>query len=283
MVYAPHTDQTASRAKDLLAVAPGVWRLPLLIANIYLLKTPDGRWVVVDTGLDMTAWSLRWILPARPVAVVLTHGHCDHAGGAESLARAYGTPVYAHSLELPYLTGQASYPREDLLTGGPVAVFCRFFHNYGFNLSPHIRPLSEDGSAPHLPGWRWLHTPGHSPGHIALFRDSDRTLLSGDAVLTTDVGSWADALTGRQILAGPPAPSTPDWPNAIRSIGVLADLDPLTVAAGHGRPMSGSNVAAELRAFAGQIETHRKEKRKFAEASKEKVAATGIEPVTRGL
>jgi glyoxylase-like metal-dependent hydrolase (beta-lactamase superfamily II) len=250
MLFSPRLDKPAIR---LFSAAHGVRRLRLLFANAYLLEGEDGRQVLVDTGLSLTATLLQWTLPARPAAVVLTHGHFDHAGGAGPLAHAWGVPVYAHSLELPYLTGQAAYSSQDLLAGGPVALVCRFFRNEGFHLSPFVRPLPENGTVPHLPGWRWLHTPGHAPGHVALFRESDRTLVSGDALLTTDVGSWVSVFTGRQKIAGPPAPSTPDWPNAIRSIRALARLDPRTVAAGHGAPMSGPNVAAELHGFAGRF------------------------------
>ena len=53
-----------------------------------------------------------------------------------------------------------------------------------YDFTDRIVPLPLDGSVPHLPGWRWIHTPGHTAGHISLFRDSDRTLLAGDALTT---------------------------------------------------------------------------------------------------
>ncbi len=250
MLFSPQLNKPAGRLIGLPFVARGVWRLNFLCVNAYVVEALDGQFVLVDTGLNATASHLQKLLPARPSAVVLTHGHCDHAGGAVMLARGSDVPVYAHPLEIPYLTGQADYQPEDLSTGGPAALFSRFYRNRGFNLTRGVRPLPEDGTIPHLPGWRWLHTGGHTPGHVSLFREVDRTLISGDALLTTDVGSWSSILMRRQEITGPPAPSTEDWPSAVRSIHVLTGLEPLTIAAGHGRPISGPAIPAELHALA---------------------------------
>src|ERR671919_701782 len=89
-----------------------------------------------------------------------------------------------------------------------------------------IRPLPVDGSIPAMPGWRWIHTPGHSPGHVSLFRDSDRTLIAGDAFVTTKQESAIAALTNRPEIHGPPAYFTPDWTASRRSVERLAALEP---------------------------------------------------------
>ena len=57
-------------------------------------------------------------------------------------------------------------------------------------------------SLPGEPGWEWLATPGHSPGHISLFRPSDRVLIAGDAFATMNMDSWSGLVTGRQTLQG---------------------------------------------------------------------------------
>ncbi len=62
------------------------------------------------------AAEVRFGVDTRPEAIVLTHAHFDHVGALVDLVRVWGVPVYAHSLELPFLTGRAMYPppREDV-------------------------------------------------------------------------------------------------------------------------------------------------------------------------
>ena len=99
---------------------------------------------------------------------------------------------------------------------------------------------------PGMPGWRWVHTPGHAPGHVSLFRDSDRALIAGDAVTTTRQESMFSVLTQKQELTGPPAYFTIDWDKARRSVATIASLKPTLVASGHGQPMRGDTMPAAL-------------------------------------
>ncbi len=109
-----------------------------------------------------------------------------------------------------------------------------------------MKPLPEDGSVPGLPGWRWIFTPGHTPGHVCLFRDADRTLIAGDAFVTTKQESALAVITQRRELHGPPMYFTPDWEAAARSVATLADLDPEVAATGHGEPLRGGSMRADL-------------------------------------
>lgn len=54
------------------------------------------------------------------------------------------------------------------------------------DVSRWLQRLPEDGSVPQMPGWRWIHTPGHTPGHISFWRERDRTIIAGDAFITTN-------------------------------------------------------------------------------------------------
>jgi glyoxylase-like metal-dependent hydrolase (beta-lactamase superfamily II) len=101
-----------------------------------------------------------------------------------------------------------------------------------------------------MPGWRWVHTPGHAPGHVSLFRAADRLMLAGDAVCTTRQESAYAVLTQRQELTGPPAYFTIDWDKAGRSVATIASLRPRVVAAGHGEPMRGASLPDDLAALA---------------------------------
>lgn len=104
-----------------------------------------------------------------------------------------------------------------------------------------------------MPSWRWIATPGHTAGHVSLFRESDRTLLAGDAVVTTDLDAWSSQFTWPRELSRPPTPLTPDWHAARDSIRRLADVDPRTIASGHGLPIRGRELGHELHVFADTL------------------------------
>jgi glyoxylase-like metal-dependent hydrolase (beta-lactamase superfamily II) len=116
------------------------------------------------------------------------------------------------------------------------------YPNRAIDLGARVRALPDDGSVPHMPGWRWLHTPGHTAGHISLFRDEDRCLVAGDAFVTTKQESLYAVVTQEPEVHGPPAYFTPDWANARRSVERLAALRPALAATGHGPPMAGQEL-----------------------------------------
>jgi glyoxylase-like metal-dependent hydrolase (beta-lactamase superfamily II) len=222
---------------------------------------PSGSWVLIDAGLPGMASRIihaaqEWIGPwARPAAIILTHGHFDHVGSLHTLVEQWDVPVYAHPLEHPYLNGLSAYPPPDpTVGGGAMAALSRFYPRGPINLGDRLRALPEDGSVPAMPGWRWIHTPGHTPGHVSLFRDSDRTLIAGDAFVTTKQESAVAVLTQRPELHGPPAYFTPDWEAARSSVQRLASLEPLRVITGHGRPLQGEEMLADLQYLARNFE-----------------------------
>ena len=130
-----------------------------------------------------------------------------------------------------------------------MAQMSRLMPDHGYDFSDRLRELSADGGLPGPPGWRWLHTPGHTPGHISLYREADRVLLAADAFATMNLDSWSAYLTRERKFSRPSPPFTFDWGTAHRSIEKLADLEPRVVAAGHGLAMTGDHVAYELRDF----------------------------------
>jgi glyoxylase-like metal-dependent hydrolase (beta-lactamase superfamily II) len=239
--------------------APGVARVPIAFVNAYLVGEPDGPWALVDTGLPKTAGLTRRAAEerfgpgARPEAVVLTHGHFDHAGSALELAEGWDVPIYAHPLELPYLTGRSDYAPKDPTIPGAISFLSRAFPSSGYDFGRRVRALPDGGAVPGLDGWRWIHTPGHTAGHVSLFREADRVLLAGDAVATMDLDSWAAQVVKPRVFNRPPAPFTPDWDAARASVHALAALEPGVVAAGHGLPITDA-AAARLRAYDGSVE-----------------------------
>lgn len=227
-----------------------------LISNVALVGRPgraDEPWVLVDAGMPGTARHIvkaaeaRFGAGARPTAIVLTHGHFDHVGALEALLERWDVPVYAHELELPYLTGRSSYPPPDpVVGGGAMALLSPLYPRGPIDIGGRVRALPVDGSVPGMPGWRWVHTPGHTPGHVSLFRNGDGALIAGDAFVTTDQESFLAQLTQREVVHRPPAYYTTDWRAAHASVEVLAALRPSVAVTGHGHPMRGIRLRQEL-------------------------------------
>jgi glyoxylase-like metal-dependent hydrolase (beta-lactamase superfamily II) len=232
-------------------IACDLFCLRVSIANVYFIGPPEGPWTLVDTGTPGHSHAIREAAALLygampPEAILLTHGHIDHAGSALDLANIWDVPVIAHPLELPYLTGRSKYPPLDPTVGGFLALMGRFVTVPSQDLSGRVRALESGREAPGLTGWEWHHTPGHSPGHVAFFRREDGTLIAGDALATMNLDSLFASLFEVQRVCGPPAPSTPDWQRARESVELLAELRPLTIACGHGIPMSGGEAVMQL-------------------------------------
>jgi glyoxylase-like metal-dependent hydrolase (beta-lactamase superfamily II) len=236
-------------------IAPDVGWLPVSFANVYFIGRPGGKWLLVDAGVPgraneiIDAAEARFGAGSRPEAIVLTHGHMDQIGSAVALAEKWEVPIYAHRLEMPYLLGRSPYPPADPTVGGALAFLSRFFPARPRNLSGRIHELHSD-KVPGAPNWKWLATPGHSPGHISLFRSSDRVLLAGDAFATVNMDSWSGLVTGKQRLSRPPTPFTCDWEATRSSVKELANLRPNVVGCGHGVPISDPDLPERMEAFA---------------------------------
>lgn len=241
-------------------IARGVKGLRILFVNVFAVASPTGGWTLIDTGLFMSGGKIKhWAenhfgKGTKPDAIILTHGHFDHVGSIKDLLGDWDVPVYAHEAELPYLTGHEKYPAPDPgVGGGLMAVMSPIYPRTSANLSK-VLTLPVDGSVPTLPGWRWLHTPGHAAGHISLFREEDRVLLPGDAFCTTKQESFLAVAKQRPELHGPPAYYTPNWDAARRSVEMLAQLRPQTIAPCHGLPMCGDEVAGQLMRLAADFD-----------------------------
>ena len=247
------------------AVTGDLAYLKTVLVNVFFSGLPgagDRDWVLIDAGLPGHAHAIadaagRIFTPgARPSAIILTHGHFDHVGSLVALAKMWDVPVFAHELELPYLTGRSPYPAPDATVGGGLlALFSWMFPRGPVDLGDRVQPLPADGSVPFMPGWRWIHTPGHTPGHVALFRDGDRTLIAGDAFTTTKQESALAVATQRAEVHGPPMYYTSDWAAARKSVEALAALHPEVAATGHGVPMAGEELRAGLGALLRDFDT----------------------------
>jgi glyoxylase-like metal-dependent hydrolase (beta-lactamase superfamily II) len=238
--------------KEWFYVAPGVWGIRDKVVNVYLIHDPaSNHWVLLDTGLFTTGAKIRRVAQQlfwpqqAPSAIVLTHGHFDHTGCVKALSDEWDVPVYAHYLEAPYLTGRSAYPPPDPSVGGGLFTWLSFlFPSQPLDLEGRLLLLPENGNIPGLNEWKYIHTPGHAPGHISLYRERDGVLLAGDALVTTQQESLISVITQKKKISGPPKYFTYDWLAAERSVKHLASLKPSLVASGHGRPMEGNELEA---------------------------------------
>ncbi|MHB1413855.1 MAG: MBL fold metallo-hydrolase [Chloroflexota bacterium] len=255
-------------------VAPGVHMLSIFGSNVYFLQS-GSSWVLVDTAW---AWGnsgqkIRQAAEAlfgpgvRPAAILLTHIHPDHDGAALELARLWDCSVYVHPDELPMTTADlAGLERfANPLDRGVILPLLRAMPRQQVeamlangSLRDVARALDPGGAIPFLPDWKCIPTPGHSPGHISLFRESDRVLIAGDAVLTEDAGSLAGWLKlglrrSRPHVYAAPWYTNWDQRSTDASVPVLAALAPRVLATSHGAPVAGEAATRELRTLAVRV------------------------------
>lgn len=237
-----------------LEILPDVYCYTIQIVNICLVGQPSSDdFVLVDAGMPHSADKIIEIVEERfgenkkPKAIILTHGHFDHVGAIKELVEKWNIPVYAHRLEIPYLTGEQDYPDPDTsVEGGMVSKMSAMFPVKAINLGNHVHMLPEDGSVPFMPGFKWYHTPGHSPGHISLFRKEDGVLIAGDAFVTVKQEYLYKVITQEQEISGPPRYLTTNWEDAEYSVKLLDSLRPEIAVTGHGLPMRGEILKSNL-------------------------------------
>lgn len=234
------------------AIGSDILILQFTVVNSFLIGNPES-FVLIDTGLENSADFIiesieeRFGKNSHPGAIILTHGHFDHIGSVKKLTELWDITVYAHELEIPYLTGKKDYPQGDpTVGGGMVTRLSPTFPHTSIDISTHLQALPDDNTIPYMPEWKWIHTPGHTEGHIALFREKDRVLITADALSTTKQESLQSVLTQKEEISGPPRYLTSDWEKAKNSIIKLRDLKPALLITSHGKPMEGEEVKRHL-------------------------------------
>ena len=258
--FIPMTSVSSRKGREL---RPDVYYYTNQIVNIIMVGDPaQGDWILIDAGMPGSGSKIlkeaaeRFPANSRPKAILLTHGHFDHVGGIVKIIEEWKVPVYAHPLEFPFLTGLRAYPEPDTsVEGGLLAKISSIYPHQPIDIGAVLQPLPEDGSVPGLASWRWLHTPGHSPGHVSFFRETDRTLIAGDAFVTVRSDSMYKVLLQKKEVNGPPRYLTTDWISARESVEKLAALQPQFAVTGHGSAMEGDELKQGLEKLVREFDT----------------------------
>lgn len=201
-------------------LAPEVHRLsqfPRPIFNVYLAGD-----VLFDAA---STWDRRRVigqLEGRPLSLVaLTHVHPDHQGLADLICRERAVPLACHADDVDYMEGRKRI--QEGMEMNPVLERIQA----SWTGPPHKvdRVLNEGDE---VGGFRVVHAPGHAPGQVIYFRESDRVAICGDVIRNMSF------LTGLPGIRQPPDIFTYDPAENRRSIRKLADLEPSIILPGHG-------------------------------------------------
>jgi len=223
-------------------LAPGLHRLggfPPDGFNVYLVETDDGV-VLVDTATRHARRRiLRQVAGRRLEAILITHAHRDHAGAMHAVATETGAPVWSSAEDADALEGKAPepIPKRDSLVN-------RMFAGWWKDRHPVARRLSE---GERIGSFEVVAFPGHTPGMIGLWRESDRTVVCADTIRTMNL------FTGFPQVGEMPSLFTCDGAESRRSIRKLAALEARTVCPGHGRALRGDEAVEKVRALAAGL------------------------------
>ena len=240
--------QHAVHGVDVQAVADGVWvargGFPIKTMNVYLIED-DGGLTVFDAGISAMGGALRAACARLGgiKRVVLGHADCDHRGAAPVLA----APTYCHPLEQEAASsdkGYRDYWNLDRLDLHGRLLLTRLLPTWDGGGVPIAGTVS-DGDT--IAGFRVVDLPGHAPGLIGLYRESDRLALVSDCFYTLD------PQTGRK--GGPRIPHPAfdaDVEQARASIRKLAAMEPSAAWAGHADPVTG-DVRGQLERAASAV------------------------------
>jgi glyoxylase-like metal-dependent hydrolase (beta-lactamase superfamily II) len=221
-------------------IAPDVFHVPLAprnAINAYLIGD-----VLVDTGIRQSAKTLRKVAEERGVkAIALTHAHGDHAGSAKKLHDELGLPVWVGTADRE-ATEQGKAVKKDPFNAPGISTIAGLMGDF-----PAVgvdRVLNEGDEL--TAGFKVIDTPGHSPGHVSFWRESDRVLICGDVFFNMHL------LTTVPGLRQPPGPFTYEPKRNRDSERRIAELRPGVAGFGHG-PVIKENTARKIEDFVATL------------------------------
>jgi len=203
--------------------------MPPNAINVYLLGD-----VLLDAATRRgESRIMRQIAARRLSAHALTHAHPDHQGSSHAVCERLGIPLWCGQGDVPAMETPGG------VTGSNPPTWATFVQRRFWVGPPHpvARALVEGDQ---VAGFTVLETPGHSPGHVAYWRESDRVLILGDVLTNMNL------LTGIPGLHEPPAAFTPDPPRNRASARRLGELRPRLACFGHGPPLRDPGKLADF-------------------------------------
>jgi hydroxyacylglutathione hydrolase len=207
--------------RSMKLIADGLYQLkgfPPNIMNVYLAGD-----VLIDAATRHSEKRILRQLEGRDVSAhALTHAHGDHQGSSAAVCSRLGIPYWVGERDVEAAEGGAAV----IVRNNPRAsLSAKLFAGPGRKVDRALREGDEVG------GFTVLDVPGHSAGHVAYWRESDRALILGDVLFGLHIA------TGRPGLHEPPEAFTPDPARNRESARRLAELEPALVCFGHGPPL----------------------------------------------
>lgn len=209
-------------------IAPEVFQIALMPRNSINCYIIEG--VLVDSGIRSSYTTVKKALRKIPVDQhILTHAHADHQGCSDQICAEFGIPLLCHPDEIFRTeTGMVTtdYPNSQ---NWVAKLQQKYWAGQGHKVD---RTVVENDM---IGNFRVIETPGHSAGHISLFRERDGVLIIGDAATNMNLLTTA---TGLRL---PPNIFTSDQQRNIRSLQKLAKLNPSIICFGHGPVMQNTD------------------------------------------
>jgi glyoxylase-like metal-dependent hydrolase (beta-lactamase superfamily II) len=222
----------------MIEVARDVWLLPgfpKYAINAYLIGNPAGD-VLIDARIRWARNRILRQLEGRKLSLVaLTHVHPDHQGCASLVCEKFGVPLACHPGDIDVMEGRKRME--------PDSFAVRLSNYFWSGPARRVEHVLQENEA--IAGFRVVHTPGHTPGHVTFFRDSDRVAIIGDV------------FNNMNVVTGIPGVHEPPWvfsvdPRLNRlSMQKVVELRPSLVLFGHGPPL---RDASRLKHFMERIE-----------------------------
>lgn len=202
-------------------IAPEVFHIPLMPRNSINSYIIEGT--LVDSGIRSSYTTVKKAIGKIPVYQhILTHAHADHQGCSDQICAEFGIPLLCHPNEvLRTETGMVTidYPT-------PQHWVAKLQQKYWAGQGHKVDKMVVENDT--IGNFRVIETPGHSAGHISLFRERDGVLIIGDASTNMNL------LTTVAGLHLPPNMFTSDQQRNIKSLQKLAELNPSIICFGHG-------------------------------------------------